>query len=206
MERYQISAATFNKLAKQYQDKYMALPLYTPTYDLLCERLAEDAKVLDIGCGPGNIARYLLHRRPRLDYFGIDLAPNMVALARANNPSANFSVMNCLDIGTLSEHYDVIVCGFCLPYLTQPQVVALLNAISNRLKTGGILYLSTMEGDYVNSAMQTSSSGDKAFIHYHDGVELMAMLESHGIKAEYVHRQDYPDRGDVDLFIIATYT
>ena len=78
--------------------------------------------------------------------------------------------------------------------------------MSARLADNGLLYLSTMEGDYLASRMQTSSGGDKAFIYYHDGGELVRLLDDNGLTAEWVHRQDYPERGDVDLFLIARKT
>ncbi len=203
MSHYQLSVATFNKLARQYQDKYMQMPLYEPTYERLSEMLGARDKVLEIACGPGNIARYLLARRPQLDYLGTDLAPQMVSLARENNPTAQFEVMDCLAIDKLTQMFDAIVCGFCLPYLNQQEAKTLIESMASRLKQGGLLYLSTMEGDYSASNLQTSSSGDQAFIYYHGGEWLIEQLNFAGFELVSCHRQDYPERGDVDLFIMA---
>ncbi|TVP08993.1 hypothetical protein AYI87_20595 [Shewanella sp. KCT] len=203
VSNYQLSVATFNKLARQYQDKYMQMPLYEPTYARLSELLGKQDKVLELACGPGNIARYLLARHPQLDYLGTDLAPQMVSLARENNPTGKFEVMDCLAIDSLTKMFDAIVCGFCLPYLNKEEAKALIQAMARRLNAGGLLYLSTMEGDYAASKLQTSSSGDQAFIYYHCGEWLSAELSSAGFELLSCHRQDYPERGDVDLFIIA---
>ena len=203
VSHYQLSVATFNKLARQYQDKYMLMPLYEPTYQRLSEMMGARDKVLELACGPGNIARYLLARHPQLDYLGTDLAPQMVSLARKNNPTARFEVMDCLAIDALPEDFDVLVCGFCLPYLNLAEAQALIEAMARRLKPGGLLYLSTMEGDYQASHLQTSSSGDQAFVYYHCGEWLNKCLHVAGFDLVNCHRQDYAERGDVDLFIMS---
>ncbi|QYK02809.1 class I SAM-dependent methyltransferase [Shewanella psychrotolerans] len=203
MDNNQISVSTFNKLAQVYQDKYMDLPLYHRTYDVLCARINPYDNVLDIGCGPGNISRYLLDHVPSIKLLGTDLAPNMVELARLNNPEAHFEVMDCRAVADLDRQFDVIVCGFCLPYLNKEQANSLISAMSACLTDTGILYLSTMEGDYLASCMQTSSSGDNVFIYYHDGDELTRQLDDNGLTLVWSYRQDYPERGDVDLFLIA---
>jgi len=49
------------------------------TYDFICNSIDKpNAKLLEIGCGPGNITKYLIAKRPDFDIFGIDIAPNMI--------------------------------------------------------------------------------------------------------------------------------
>lgn len=43
----------------------------------------------------------------------------MIELARKNNPSASFALMDSRKIHEIKIKYDAIVCGFCLPYLSQ---------------------------------------------------------------------------------------
>ncbi len=82
MDRYQETFETWNKVAKLYEDVFMHLDLYNDTYDIFCELITkENAHVLEIGCGPGNITRYLLEKKPDLLINGIDISPNMISLA-----------------------------------------------------------------------------------------------------------------------------
>ena len=95
MDNYKETFETWNKLASLYQDWFMDLDLYNDTYDFICNSITkENAKILDIGCGPGNITKYLLSKRPDFDIYGIDIAPNMIELAEKNNPAASFAVMD----------------------------------------------------------------------------------------------------------------
>lgn len=149
MDKSKIAVAIFNKLAKMYQDKFMNVDLYSESFDLFCNAIQkENATILEIACGPGNITKYLLNKRPDFNILGIDLAPQMIELAKINNPTANFLLMDCRQIESITSRFDGIMCGFCLPYLTLEETHNLINNVSNLLNLGGILYLSTMEGDY----------------------------------------------------------
>ena len=127
MNRYKETFETWNKVALLYQDKFMDLDLYNETYDFVCNSIIKNkAKILEIGCGPGNITKYLLAKRPDFDIYGIDIVPNMIELAKRNNPTANFSIMDCRKISTLTTKFDGIICGFCLPYLSQTESAKLV--------------------------------------------------------------------------------
>jgi 2-polyprenyl-3-methyl-5-hydroxy-6-metoxy-1,4-benzoquinol methylase len=168
MDSYQITFQTWNKVATLYQDKFMNLDLYNDTYDRFCELVEKwDPAIFEIGCGPGNITKYLLAKRPDFQIKAIDVAPNMIELAKANNPTVQFSVLDCRDIGRIQSKYDAIIAGFCLPYLSKEDTAKFLKNCAGLLYNGGILYFSTIKGDYVNSGFVTGSTGDRCYIYYY---------------------------------------
>ena len=65
------------------------------------------------------------------------MAPNMVALARKNNPEAGFCVMDCRDIGAIDARYDFIICGFCRPYLLHDDCEKFISDSALLLNKGG---------------------------------------------------------------------
>lgn len=207
MDKYEITVSTFNKLADQYQQKYMDFDFYFDTYDRFCELVTDDnAAIFEIACGPGNITRYLLNKRPGFRIEGIDLAPGMVALARANNPTASFRVMDSRAISEISKKFDAVVCGFCIPYLSKDDVARLVVDVRALIEKDGIFYLSTMEDDYEKSGFQTSEAGDRVYIHYHQLDYLSHHLEASGFKILDVTRKAFPaEKGmpATDLFIFA---
>lgn len=169
MNRDKVTRDTWNKVAELYQDKFMDLDLYNDTYDLICAALPQkNAKILDIGCGPGNITRYLLSKRPDFEILGIDLAKNMIALAEKNNPTATFKVMDSRHISALTSQYDAMVCGFCLPYLSSSDTQQLIHNMGELVRKGGMVYISFVEGAPESSEYQTGSSGDQVFFYYHE--------------------------------------
>ena len=168
MDRYKETFETWNKIATLYQDRFMNLDLYNDTYDFICNSIArENAKILEIGCGPGNITKYLLSERPDFDIFGIDIAPNMIELAKKNNPSASFAIMDSRQISNIETKYDGIICGFCLPYLSHSDCEKLISDCYTLLNENGLLYISFVEGDPGKSDFQVGSSGDRLFFYFH---------------------------------------
>ena len=176
-DRYTETFKTWNKVASLYQDKFMGLDVYNETYDFICHSITKDkAKILEIGCGPGNITKYILSKRPDLDIFGIDIAPNMINLAKINNPTASFAVMDSRKIEEIKTKFDAIVCGFCLPYLSQNDSRKLIADCYHLLNENGMIYLSFVEGDVEKSDFQISSSGDKTYFYFHNLDDLKTTL------------------------------
>ncbi len=178
MNNYEETQQTWNKVASLYQDKFMDLDVYNETYDLICNSIKKpDAKILEIGCGPGNITKYLLGKRPDFDVFGIDVAPNMIALAKNNNPTATFSVMDCRQIDELETKYDGIVCGFCLPYLSPADCTKFINDCNHLLEENGLIYISFVEGEPSESGFKVASTGDRSYFYFYDLADLTIQLK-----------------------------
>jgi len=206
MNKIPDSVAIFDKLAELYQTKYMDVSLYHDSLDLFCDRiLVKNPEILEIACGPGNITKYLLQKRSDFKIYGIDLAPNMISLAKINNPTACFEVMDCRDIDKIKKKYTAIMCGFCLPYLNKDEVLKLIRDASDLLYPDGILYISTMEDDYEKSGKATSSSGDQMDMFYYTGDFLQDSLKDNGFEILSITRQEFPTNTDLkvtDLIII----
>ena len=192
MDRYKETFDTWNKIASLYQDKFMGLDLYNSTYDFICNSVKKvNAKILEIGCGPGNITKYLLSKRPDFDILGIDIAPNMVELAKINNPTAAFSVMDIRRIDKLKSKFDAIACGFVLPYLSATDCKNLISNSYNLLEEDGIIYLSFVEGDPEKSGFQTGSSGDRSYFYFHKLENLETHLIENGFREIAITKLEY---------------
>lgn len=206
MDKNQIAVDIFNKNANLYQDKFMDVNLYGNSFDLFCSTLKKDAEILELACGPGNITKYLLNKRPDFKILGTDLAPKMVELAKINNPTAEFKIMDCREIGKLEKKYDAIMCGFCLPYLSREEALKLIADASQILKPGGVIYISTMENDYAKSGFKKGSTGEEIFMHYHQADYLTQALKENKFMVIDLKRQDYPEKDGsktIDLILIA---
>jgi 2-polyprenyl-3-methyl-5-hydroxy-6-metoxy-1,4-benzoquinol methylase len=209
MDKYAITIETYNKSAIKFQDKFMDMDLYNDTFDKFCNLIEKkSADVFEIACGPGNITKYLMTKRPDFKISGIDLSQNMINLAKINNPNVDFKLMDCRDINKMDKKYDAIMCGFCMPYLSREECAKLICDSSKLLNPNGLIYISTMEGDYNKSGFETTSfSGqDKVYIHYHQADFLTNELTQNGFKNIDIQRKDYPEPDGTfltDLIIIA---
>jgi SAM-dependent methyltransferase len=97
---------------------------YRPPYpDALLDRLValmtdEPRAVLDVGCGPGNLARPLLRYATRVD--AVDISPGMIALGKilpgGDDPRLNWFVGSAEDV-PLDPPYALVTAGASLHWM-----------------------------------------------------------------------------------------
>lgn len=204
MDKYTETFNTWNSVADLYAGKFMDLDLYDDTYDAFAAAIAkDDAHILELGCGPGNITRYLRKHNPAWQMEAIDMAPNMIALAQKINPGVQFRVMDVRDIHTIEGTYEGVICGFCLPYLDRAEVEKLIRNAYHLLAPGGILYLSFIEGDYTHSGFMTGSSGDRVYFYYYEAAELAETLKQESFRLVDMCSKAYTNNDEsIDAHII----
>lgn len=111
--------AAYDDVAEQYaeafRDSIPELVLDRALMGAFAElvRAAEPGAVADVGCGPGHVTAHL--RGLGLEAFGVDLSPQMLAIARREHPGLKFveGSMSALEIedGTLGgvlSRYSII--------------------------------------------------------------------------------------------------
>jgi len=94
--------------------------------------------VLDLACGPGQVAGYL--QQKGLEVRGLDLSERMVELARENFPEVDFEVGNLL---RLDEHqeYGAITAFYAVVHLSDRQLKVAVAEMFKALQPGGRLLL-----------------------------------------------------------------
>lgn len=195
---------TWNKVAKVYEDKFMKMDLYNESYDFLCQSIAKaNATILEIGCGPGNISKYLLGKYASFQITGIDLASNMIDLAKKNNPNAQFLIMDARKIGALTTKFDAIVAGFCIPYFSNIECEQFMIDAEYLLNKGGIIYISFLEGLSSQSELKTNKNGDSVYFNYHELKLLKTTLSNLNFQIIKVFEVEYPiSDGKIDIHTI----
>lgn len=96
--------------------------------------------VADVGCGSGQITRYLADRHQ--DVVGFDLSPAMVERARANAPRAAISVASMTDLPVPDAAWAGIVASYSVVNLAVGQRRAAYAEFARVLQPGGWLLLS----------------------------------------------------------------
>ncbi|WP_330317707.1 class I SAM-dependent methyltransferase [Streptomyces platensis] len=108
-------------------------------------RAADAGPVADLGCGPGRVTAHLAGLG--LPVFGVDLSPQMVALARRTHPQVRFEVgaMSGLELpdGALGG----IVAWYSIIHTPQERLPELCAAFHRLLAPGGMLLLAFQVGD-----------------------------------------------------------
>ena len=95
------------------------------------------ATVVDLGCGPGNLTNLLRERWPAAALRGLDSSPEMIARARAADPSIDFEVADLRDWSRAADPVDVLVSNATLQWV--PGHLDLLPALVGRVRPGGWL-------------------------------------------------------------------
>lgn len=197
----------FDKHARQYETLFMDVSSYNSSLEFVCQLLkAEQTQVLDLGCGPGNLSKYFLNLFPRLQLIGIDGSEKMIELAQKNNPGASFLVQDLLDPNFSDQAFDLVILGFCLPYLSSSEVKAMFQTLSTHLKPSALLYLSTMEALSEKSGKVTNSHGEQTIQFYYSFSDLAELLTDFGFEIEHVSRVPIPKPGPFskeDICIVA---
>lgn len=194
MSKTETAVEVFDKNAQLYQDKFMNVDLYADSFNLFCDSIPnKNGKILELACGPGNITQFLLSKRPDLQITGTDLSVNMLELAKKNNPSADFQKMDCRDLHKIKDKYDGLMIGFALPYVSKEEAIKMIHDGSKILNQQGLIYISTMENDYVKSGWETSPSGNTMYMHYHQADYLSDTLIKEGFEIILLDRKEYVD-------------
>lgn len=103
-------------------------------FDDLVRRVHADSpqRVVDLGCGPGNLTVTLAERWPGAQVTGIDSSPEMIARARELDADAEFIVGDVRD--WLPHDTDVVVSNATLQWV--PDHTALLRRWMHALRPG----------------------------------------------------------------------
>lgn len=169
----------FNEYASAYFDKNGDLSLYKKTLKYFLAELPENANIIELACGPGNITAFLLNERPDLKITASDPAPKMIEIAKQHCPGATFLCKHAHEAFD-EELYDGVVAGFLLPYLSPNELNELFKLTYNKLKPRGVFYISWIHKDRNESFIQSNSKGDKLEMHYYSLEYLKKQLEQIG--------------------------
>lgn len=70
-------------------------------------------RVLDVGCGLGDLYKFFITNEIPVDYTGIDIVPAFIARARERFPGATFIVA---DVFSVNEQYDYVLASGALNF------------------------------------------------------------------------------------------
>ncbi|HET8908063.1 MAG TPA: class I SAM-dependent methyltransferase [Ktedonobacterales bacterium] len=141
--------ATYDRVAEEYAtriaDELTGKPLDRALLTCYAEQVAGLGTVADMGCGPGHVAAHL--HGLGVPVVGIDLSPEMVAIARQRFPAIPFEQGSMLALDTPDAAWGGIIAFYSIIHLppeSRPQAFAEFKRV---LKPGGLLFLAFHRGD-----------------------------------------------------------
>ena len=176
-----IAIDTYNEIAQEYEKEFGNDYSDTPYIDIFLNYL-DGKKVLDIGCGVGNLTKYILDKGFNVD--GIDLSEEMLNIAKSKYDDINFLQMNMKDI-ILDKKYDGIMLAYSLFHLTKQEVLEVLPKYYSLLNNNGKMLLILQSGKGEQVIDEPLKNGLKMFINYYSLEEIREVLEDNKFKILY---------------------
>jgi predicted TPR repeat methyltransferase len=141
------------------------------------------SEVLELACGTGLNAKFLLQHRPKLEIMLTDAAPAMVDLAQKNNPTISCQILEFNQLKDLKKQYNAIIISFGIPYIDIIQLGELISVITEKLHNQGIIYLSYIIGKYSDSGLFRGSSGEiKCQMFFYENEFIRKLMLDHGFE------------------------
>lgn len=138
--RTELSKSNYNKNAMSYETSKEGR--FTLSYNVfICDNIIinDGDAVLDVACGNGRLLK-MLSRKAKIKAIGVDVAEEMVKIAKAENPSCSFAVANADRLPFEDHKFDAITVCCAFHHFTKPN--AFMKEAYRVLKSGGKLYIS----------------------------------------------------------------
>lgn len=140
---------SYDRVAAAYAaalyDELAGKPLDRALLDCFAEQVGGLGPVVDVGCGPGQVARYLAERG--VPVRGLDLSAGMVATARRLNPGIPFDQGDMLALDAGDGAWGGIAAFYAIVHLSPQEVSRALGEFCRVLRPGGVLLLAFHAGE-----------------------------------------------------------
>lgn len=108
----------------------------------------KNSKLLDVGCGPGRAAKYLIEFLEDENYYGIDYNPDFIKAAEAmskryklDTKNPRFEVVHDFNFENIEPDFDYAMVFSVLNHCDFEQKAAFFKMIPKPLKAGGKVYI-----------------------------------------------------------------
>lgn len=143
------SAALFDRWSATYDRPGLQLFTYRPIHDAVLEELdgLEPSKVVDLGCGTGQLTQRLVRRFPDADIVGVDVSDGMLteAARRLRDIGGGAQPLmraDALQLPFAASEVDLVVCIESFHWY--PDQAAALAELARVLKPGGRLLIASI--------------------------------------------------------------
>lgn len=137
-------------------------------------------RLLDVGCGTGQLLADVAARWPGVMLAGVDPSPRMLEQARTRVPAAHLDIGEAESLPAESASVDWLVSTSAFHYVRDPFVAR--REFRRVLRPGGTLVLTDWSADFLTTRLQArwSKATDRSFQRIYTAMELQAILVAGG--------------------------
>lgn len=188
--------ASYDRLAEKYAEIYFHELEHKPLDRELLNRLIHLVDglgpICDLGCGPGQIARYLSDGG--VDALGVDLSGGMIKVAQRLSPHIEFKQGNMLSLDFDDNSLGGIAAFYSIIHIPHEAISDALLEMKRVLKLGGIVLISFHIGEEIMHLDELwGEQVDMDFIYF-PVEEIESYIKAAAFEhLETVVREPYPD-------------
>ncbi len=159
-------------------------PLDRRLLDRFAAGVAGRGDVCDMGCGPGQVARYL--RDAGVGVFGLDLSPRMIAEARRLSPDIPFREGNMLALDFPDGALAGIAAFYAIVNIAPAALPVAFREMARVLRPDGLLLLAFHAGDETHHERELFGRPIDMEFFFFDPAAIRGELERAGLAVEDV--------------------
>ena len=178
--------------AEHFRDELESKPFDRRMLDWLIDKVGTLGPICDMGCGPGQVARYLRGRG--FEACGVDISAEMVRHARRLNPEVHFEQGDMLALTNVAdETYGGVAAFYSLIHVPRPRVGAALGELRRVLRRGGALLVTFHIGRETVHRDEFFGQEVSLDFHFFESAEMKEHLAAAGFRLEEtIERDPYP--------------
>lgn len=185
---------SYDSAARAYAEHLFDELAQKPLDRHLLNRFAEAVKdrgiVVDLGCGPGHVARYLDHQG--VEMLGVDISPQMIDCARQRSPAIRFETGDMRALDLPAGKFAGVVAFYSIVHLEKNELAEFFRECRRILVDGGVMLLGFHAGDevvHVDDLWDAPVSLDFRF--HQPAIVSRSLAEAGFVVAEVIEREPY---------------
>ena len=168
--------------AEKFKDEMNDKPFDRDCLDRLAREVGDLGPICDMGCGPGQIARYLHSQGVKT--LGVDLSLNMVTEAGQLNPGIHFHQGDMLALPDADNSWGGIAAFYCIIHIPREQIVNALREMKRVLKPCGVLLVTFHIGAEIKHIEEWWEKSVNLDFAYYKPDEMEGWLKDAGFELE----------------------